>query len=207
MVYYFESNVVSPPVTLFMGFDKNENEDLIRWGWPEDVWFHVDKVSSAHVYLRLRPGQTIDDIPSAVLEDAAQLVKANSINGNKMNDVGIVYTMWSNLKKTPGMEVGQVGFHKEKEVRRIQVAKRINEIVNRLNKTKREEHPDFRAEREKRDRLEREDKKQSLREQKKKEEEEEKRRREDAELRSYNSLMSSDNMAKYDDGNESDDFM
>ncbi|KAJ8951095.1 hypothetical protein NQ318_003793 [Aromia moschata] len=124
MVFYFESNVVSPPTLLFMGFDKNENEDLIKWGWPEDVWFHVDKVSSAHVYLRLRPGQMIDDIPSAVLEDAAQLVKANSIMGNKMNDVDVVYTMWSNLKKTPGMEVGQVGFHKEKEVRKIRVAKK-----------------------------------------------------------------------------------
>ena len=52
MVYYFVSNVVDPPVTLFMGRDKHENEDLIRWGWPEDVWFHVDKLSSAHVYLR-----------------------------------------------------------------------------------------------------------------------------------------------------------
>lgn len=31
------------------------DEDLIKWGWPEDVWFHVDKVSSAHVYLRLTP--------------------------------------------------------------------------------------------------------------------------------------------------------
>lgn len=30
-----------------------EDEELIKWGWPEDVWFHVDKLSSAHVYLRL----------------------------------------------------------------------------------------------------------------------------------------------------------
>lgn len=30
------------------------DEDLIKWGWPEDVWFHVDKFSSAHVYLRLQ---------------------------------------------------------------------------------------------------------------------------------------------------------
>lgn len=58
----------------------------------------------------------IDDIPAAILEDAAQLVKANSIQGNKMNNIDVVYTMWSNLKKTPGMEVGQVGFHKDKEV-------------------------------------------------------------------------------------------
>ncbi|XP_044266922.1 coiled-coil domain-containing protein 25 [Tribolium madens] len=207
MVFYFESSVVSPPALLFMGLDKYENEDLIKWGWPEDVWFHVDKVSSAHVYLRLRPGQTIDDIPSSVLEDAAQLVKANSIMGNKMNDIEVVYTMWNNLKKTPAMEVGQVGFHKEKEVRKIKVAKRVNEIVNRLNKTKREEHPDFRAEREKRDRLEREDKKKVLREQKEREKEDEKRKKEEAELKSYNSLMSTENMSKYDDGNDSDDFM
>lgn len=58
-----------------------------------------------------------------------------------MNDVDVIYTMWANLKKTQEMEVGQVGFHKDKEVRKIRVAKRINEIVNRLNKTKREEHP------------------------------------------------------------------
>ena len=38
MVFYFTSTVVDPPVTLFMGEDKHENENLIRWGWPEDVW-------------------------------------------------------------------------------------------------------------------------------------------------------------------------
>ena len=44
----------------------------------------------------------------SVIEDAAQLDKANSISGNKMNDIDVVYTMWSNLKKTEGMVVGQV---------------------------------------------------------------------------------------------------
>lgn len=209
MVFSFTSHVVSPAVPLFMGVDKYENEELLKWGWPEDVWFHVDKVSSAHVYLRLRPGQTIDDIPTAVLEDAAQLVKANSILGNKMNDVDVVYTMWTNLKKTDGMEIGQVGIHKEKEVRKIRVAKKSNEILNRLNKTKEEAHPDFRAEREKRDREEREDKKRLLREQREREKEEEKRKKEEAELRSYSTLMKTENMTTNTsgEGNDSDDFM
>lgn len=35
-------------------FSKFIDEELIKWGWPEDVWFHVDKHSSAHVYLRLQ---------------------------------------------------------------------------------------------------------------------------------------------------------
>jgi len=192
-----------------MGEEKCENEDLIRWGWPEDVWFHVDKLSSAHVYLRLGKGQVIDDVPAAVLEDAAQLVKANSIQGNKMNNIDVVYTMWSNLKKTPGMEVGQVGFYREKEVRKIRVEKRVNEIVNRLNKTKVEKKPDLRQERELRDREERENKKQLAREQKDREREEDKRKQADADLRSYDRLMKVSSMKtnKEDDGNDSDDFM
>ncbi|KOB75114.1 Coiled Coil Domain containing Protein 25 [Operophtera brumata] len=204
MVFYFTSHVVAPSVTLFMGADKHENEDLIKWGWPEDVWFHVDKVSSAHVYLRLGP---VNDIPNLVLDDACQLVKANSIMGNKMNDIDIVYTMWANLKKTAGMEVGQVAFHKDKDVRKVRVAKRNNDTINRLNKTKKEVFPDLRQEREGRDREEREDKKKLLREKKDKEKEEEKRKKDEAELKSYSTLMKAENMSTNYDGNDSDDFM
>ena len=45
-----------------MGRDKFENEDLIRFGQPEDVWFHVDDHSSAHVYLRLNEGEELSTI-------------------------------------------------------------------------------------------------------------------------------------------------
>lgn len=67
-----------------MGKDKYENEDLIKYGQEQDVWFHVDDLSSAHVYLRLNPGATMDDIPEDVLLDCAALVKANSISGCKV---------------------------------------------------------------------------------------------------------------------------
>ncbi|XP_071539958.1 coiled-coil domain-containing protein 25 isoform X2 [Panulirus ornatus] len=184
MVFYFTSRVVDPPVTLFMGIDKYENEDLIKWGWPEDVWFHVDKVSSAHVYLRLNPGC-------------------------KMNSIDVVYTQWSNLRKTPGMDVGQVGFHSEKEVRKIRLEKRINEIVNRLNKTKVESHPDFRLEREERDRQERLAAKKELKEKQQKEKEELEKRKKEQELRSYSSLFTVDTMKtnRQAADEDSDDFM
>ncbi|ESO92342.1 hypothetical protein LOTGIDRAFT_216779 [Lottia gigantea] len=207
-MYIFSCDIVSPPYMLYMGEEKHENEELIRWGWPEDVWFHVDKVSSAHVYLRLHQGENLEDLSEAVIDDCAQLVKANSINGNKMNNVDVVYTMWSNLKKTPKMDVGQVGFYKEKDVKKVRVEKRINEIVNRLNKTKKEVHPDLREQREDRDRKEREKEKNLQHERKLKEKEEERVRKEQAELRSYSTLMNEDNMkTNLDGGNDSDEFM
>lgn len=184
------------------------DEHLIKWGWPEDVWFHVDNVSSAHVYLRLNKGETLDDIHQDVLIDACQLVKANSIQGNKMNNIDIVYTTWDNLKKTASMEVGQVSFHYPKLVRKMRVERRINEVVNRLNKTKIESFPDFQTEREQRDALERQDKKKVVKDQKDREKEAMKKRQEEAEMRSYASLHKSEKMTtNYDDKNDSDDFM
>lgn len=103
--------------------DKYENEDLIKYGLPEDVWFHVDDLSSAHVYLRLRAGMTLDDISDDLLLDCASLVKANSIQGCKKSSVYVVYTRWKNLKKTGDMVDGQVGFHRPNNVRRIEVEK------------------------------------------------------------------------------------
>jgi hypothetical protein len=59
------------------------DEDLIKYAWPQDVWFHVDKLSSAHVYIRLPESiSSWEAIPDALLVDCAQLVKANSIEGD-----------------------------------------------------------------------------------------------------------------------------
>lgn len=96
---YFTSTAVEPPVTFYMGKDKFENEELLKYGLEQDIWFHVDKLSSAHVYLRLPDGiPDWEKIPEALLQECSQLVKANSIEGNKKNNLTIIYTPWSNIK-------------------------------------------------------------------------------------------------------------
>jgi len=112
-------------------------------------------------------------------------------------------------EKNEGMVVGQVGFHKDKEVRKIRVSKRENHIVNRLNKTKREiKNPDLRTERENRDKLERDERKKINKEIEAKVKEEEKKRQAEAELRSYDRVMNEDRMkSNKDGGSDSDDFM
>eukprot|EP01012_Entosiphon_sulcatum_P065111 TRINITY_DN93974_c0_g1_i1.p1 TRINITY_DN93974_c0_g1~~TRINITY_DN93974_c0_g1_i1.p1 ORF type:complete len:216 (-),score=51.08 TRINITY_DN93974_c0_g1_i1:83-709(-) len=193
MVFFFTLSS-DPSFICYMGRDKYENEKLIRWGWPEDVWFHVDALSSAHVYLRSLDGRSIDSLTEAVIEEAAQLCKANSIQGNKLNNIKVVYTPWENLKKTNGMDVGQVGFHDDRKVRSVVIAKRKNEIINRLEKTRIEKDPDLEAERNERDAEERRKQKQVMLQQQEKERVEMEERKRAAELRSYTTLQDSDKM-------------
>ncbi|PFH58018.1 hypothetical protein XA68_14260 [Ophiocordyceps unilateralis] len=164
MVYYFTSNVVDPSASIYVGKDKFENEDLIKFGWEKDVWvecvlvegmsfslthpqFHVDKLSSAHVYLRMQDGQTWDALDEDLVRDLAQLTKANSIEGNKKDNITVIYTPWSNLQKNAAMDVGQVNFKDTRKVKRVLVPQRENAIVNRLNKTRVEKKPDLQQER------------------------------------------------------------
>merc|ERR1711860_357835 len=91
--------------------------------------------SSAHVYLRMPKGYEVSTIPEGIIQDCAQLCKANSISGSKRARVRIVYTMWKNLRKTKSMEVGQIGYHQTSKLNHITVEKE-NAIINRLNKTK-----------------------------------------------------------------------
>ncbi|KAF2952286.1 hypothetical protein DAI22_01g325950 [Oryza sativa Japonica Group] len=186
MVFYYKARPDAGDYTIYMGADKNENEELIK--------FHVDKVSSAHVYLRLKKGESIDSICDGLLEDCAQLVKAHSIQGNKMNNVEVVYTPWSNLKKSPSMDVGQVGFHNTRMVRVVIVEKRVNEIINRLNKTRVERRPDLKAEKDASNAAEKAERKMQLKEKRRREEMERLEKERRAEIRSYKGLMVAEKM-------------
>lgn len=44
------------------------------------------------------------------------------------------------------MAVGQVSFHDDRKVKKVLVKQRENPIINRLNKTKVEKHPDLKQE-------------------------------------------------------------
>lgn len=39
MVLYFKARPDAGDYTIYMGADKNENEELIKYGLPEDVWY------------------------------------------------------------------------------------------------------------------------------------------------------------------------
>ncbi|KDR82544.1 hypothetical protein GALMADRAFT_237912 [Galerina marginata CBS 339.88] len=189
MVLFFNSAAVDPAAIIYMGRDKVENEELIKYAWPQDIWFHVDKLSSAHVYLRMPEGMSWESIPEKLLVDCAQLVKANSIEGNKKDNLTIIYTPADNLKKTGDMAIGQVSFHNDKKVKRVYVITRENPIVNRLNKTKDERQVDHEQERVDRIKKENAVKRAAAAEKKKLDAELAKAREAEKAARSYDSLF------------------
>ncbi|KAG8778422.1 hypothetical protein FRC12_024984 [Ceratobasidium sp. 428] len=175
MVQFYTSTAVDPPAVIYMGKDKDENEDLIRYGWPQDVWFHVDKLSSAHVYLRLPLTiESWEKIPQELLVDCAQLVKANSIEGNKKDNLTIIYTPWDNLKVNSAL---------------LHVPERVNAIVNRLNKTKVIRDVDHEQEKVDRIKAESAKRKAAAIEQKKADAERARQREADKAARSYDNLF------------------
>merc|ERR1712060_122011 len=178
-------------------------EELLKYGFPEDIWFHVDKYSSAHVYVRLPPGtmdmagikdkeegkkklhEAMASLPDKIVTEMCQLTKANSIDGSKAHEVDVVYTPFLNLKKEERMDTGQVGFKDEAFRTLVRNVERDKEIVKNLEKTRVEKKVDLKVEREQRDSEERMRRRKFIEEEKLKKKEEEKKFAEEKELKSY----------------------
>lgn len=80
-------------------------------------------------------------------------------------------------------------FPSPSKVKIVTVEKKVNEILNRLEKTKTERFPDLAAEKECRDREERNEKKAQIQEMKRREKEEMKKKREMDELRYVGAII------------------
>lgn len=129
--------------TIFMGKDKFENEPLIKHSHPKNLWFHVDKHSSAHLYLQLSAEEQqvkFEDLKldDQLLQQLGQLTKANSIKANKLNNITVIYTPVDNLRSDGLTDIGTVTFVNGQKLKRIHIAKRDNAVVNQLNRTKHE---------------------------------------------------------------------
>ena len=168
----------NPSFTIYLGKDKYENEELIKYGFPIDIWFHVDNYSSAHVYLRLPDDISFTNIPKDVLDECCQIVKDSSKEGRKLDKVTVCYTPWENLKKTNSMEIGEVGFKDQHKVNYVSNVTKNNEILKRLKKNTIEKEVDYAAEKESYNLEQKNKMKKILEEQKKKEKEDIKKAKE-----------------------------
>jgi len=192
MVFYFKC--CDPQYTIYMGKDKYENEQLLKFGFPEDIWFHVDDLSSAHVYLRRPMGQKIEDINPDAIAEMCQLVKNNSIEGSKASKVDVIFTEFANLRKSSTMDIGTVSFHDQKLVMKVKNVERDRDIVKNIERTRTESHPDLERMRADRDLEEKNRRKKEAKDKEIKEREERKQKEEERDLLTYKAFMNNKNL-------------
>jgi len=182
MVFYYTC-AEDPRYVIYMGKDKFENEILLEHGFPEDLWFHVDKLSSAHVYLRIPmeewrqlmviayPPHGIPNkshggiktlteadyrsvVPEQIIKEMCILVKGNSIEGSKANNVDVIWTPFINIKKELDMATGSVSYHRKEQCWFEKHVEKETPILKALEKTKQERQVDLRSEKEAREKSE-----------------------------------------------------
>ncbi|QZE12830.1 NFACT RNA binding domain-containing protein [Halosquirtibacter laminarini] len=88
--------------TILVGRNAAMNDILtVKIANPNDIWMHASGVPGSHVVIRVE-----SEIPNKeVIKKAAKLAAKNSKGKGKVN---VVYTEAKNVKKSKGLNVGQV---------------------------------------------------------------------------------------------------
>ena len=87
--------------TVWVGVNAKDNWNIIQQSEPDDLWFHVDNVPSAHVILRHR-GQYTDKIVTRCAQICRESVKKISVKST----FTVISTQVGNL--TLGEALGSV---------------------------------------------------------------------------------------------------
>lgn len=79
---------------VLIGKNAKGNEEIIKISHPEDTWFHIDNISSAHIILKNEG----DIIPKRYINQVASMLFEYKKNASKNSNV--IYTKVKNVKLT-----------------------------------------------------------------------------------------------------------
>lgn len=86
-------------ITFYIGENQNENFDVIDLGNPDDLWFHVNKMSSCHVVAILPEDIEKKDL-RYIIKIGAMLCKSNTNKLKSLNNTEIIYAKIKHVVKT-----------------------------------------------------------------------------------------------------------
>eukprot|EP00877_Chromochloris_zofingiensis_P013082 jgi/Chrzof1/8027/UNPLg00072.t1 len=92
------------------------------------------------------------------------------------------------------MDIGQIGFHDQRNVLKVKVEKKMKDVINRLEKTRQERNPDLQAEKQAYEDQSRGKRRAEERAQRQLDKQAKEEERCMAEMRSYKTRMKEDNM-------------
>ncbi len=93
-------------ITYVVGQNQHENHDLLDAAGPDDIWFHVDGISSAHVVARVPAGLSRKE-RGKLIKQGAVLCKSHTHKVVSQKNTPIVYTTCRHVEKTtvPGQVI------------------------------------------------------------------------------------------------------
>lgn len=109
MVNLYEASAEGRNFAIYAPETKEESAQIISYGFPFDVWLHIDGSKYLPVYLRqndLQPGTQleIDEIPVAAIMSCGQIVKHFA---NTKRDVLLKYTFVCNMSANGPLDASQ----------------------------------------------------------------------------------------------------
>lgn len=93
---------------IYVGTNAKENWNLFDTSDPDDLWFHVEDLSSGHVIIReqlTKQSNSLPEYPNQIISIGADYCKSQSKYKDRIK-LKIVYTKVQNLKK--GKEIGSI---------------------------------------------------------------------------------------------------
>ena len=86
-------------ITFYIGKNKNENFEVIDKGTHNDLWFHVNEISSCHI-VAIIPDGLKNKEKKYIIKAGALLCKKYTNKLKSSYEVEIIYTEIKNIEKT-----------------------------------------------------------------------------------------------------------
>ncbi len=106
----FRKFVSADGYDMYVGRNDRQNDELVKMGKGNDLWFHIRDFPGSHVLVRVKKGM---DVPRGTIEEAARLAVKYSSRA-KDGKGTVVYTNIKYLKKPKGAAPGKVMVLREK---------------------------------------------------------------------------------------------
>jgi predicted ribosome quality control (RQC) complex YloA/Tae2 family protein len=102
---------ISESVVFTVGQNAQDNIEVIRKAYPNDIWFHAENESSCHVVARIRTGLTKKQLHT-IIKYGCALCKNHTAKLKKKIHVECIYTEIRNVEIPEGAPIGTVNTSK-----------------------------------------------------------------------------------------------
>jgi predicted ribosome quality control (RQC) complex YloA/Tae2 family protein len=91
---------------IFIGKNARENWNLIEKSDPDDYWFHIENIPSAHIIVRKMDYSDTSDLPKTICDYCKKTLIATNSHCKTLRNPKIIMTKIENIEK--GKTVGSV---------------------------------------------------------------------------------------------------